>query len=117
MIVQSQDIKREANTRIATALDDLVRRAVRRGIAIREKGEFRLLTGNIGDFERDFLKEQLLASLRRGWVARKAVASGLARWLGFARTGANIEATVKSLTNSLVRSDVLLRRGDEVRRA
>ncbi|MDP1612930.1 MAG: type ISP restriction/modification enzyme [Sulfuritalea sp.] len=103
--------------KIAVALDDAVRRAVRRGIAVSERGTFHLLTRNIGDYERDFLKTQLLACLGRDWVERKDLARRLARWLGFARTGATIEATVKSLVTSLLRNGVLQRRGTEVHRA
>ncbi len=103
--------------KIAAALDDAVRRAVRRGIAMSERGTFRLLTRNIGDYERDFLKAQVLACLGREWVERKDVARRLARWLGFARTGATIEATVKSLVASLFRVGALQRRGTEVHRA
>ena len=53
--------------RIAAALNDAVRRAVRRGIAVSEHGKFSLFTRNIGDFERDFLKAQLLACLGRDY--------------------------------------------------
>lgn len=103
--------------KIAAALDDAVRRAVRRGIAVGRKGQFVLLTGSIAEFGRGFLKAQLLACLGREWVARNDIAPRLARWLGFARTGPAIEATVKSLVNSLLRSGDLQRRGDEVHRA
>lgn len=103
--------------KISAALDDAVRRAVRRGIAVSERGAFHLLARNIRDYERDFLKTQLLACIGRDWVERKDVARRLARWLGFARTGATIEATVKSLVTSLLRNGVLQRRGTEVHRA
>lgn len=108
---------RRTGPRIAAALDDTVRRAVRRRIAASERGTFHLLTRKIGDYERGFLKTQLLACLGREWVERQDVARRLARWLGFARTGATIEATVKSLVTSLLRAGALQRRGTEVHRA
>ena len=82
-----------------------------------ERGAFHLLTRNIGDYDRGFLKTQLLTCLGREWVERQDVARRLARWLGFARTGATIEATVKSLVASLLRAGALQRRGTEVHRA
>lgn len=103
--------------RIVAALDDAIRRAVRRGIAVSEKGKFSLLARTIGDFEREILKAQLLACLGRDWVERKDLAPRLARWLGFARTGPIIQATVKSLINSLLRSGDVQKRRDEVHRA
>ena len=93
--------------KIAAALDGAVRRAVRRGIAVSERGAFRLLNRNIDDFEREFLKTQLLAFLSREWVEQKDLARQHARWLGFARTRATIEAAVKSLVASLLRSSAL----------
>lgn len=100
------------------ALDNGLRTAVRRGILTNEGGTLRLGPASIGDFDRDFLKEQFLASLSgRAWRDRSEVARGLARHLGFRRTGSNIEDTVRSIINGLLRERRLEARGTEIRRA
>lgn len=102
---------------IAAALDDAIRRAVRRGIAENRGGALGLLVRDIDGYDRDHLKTQLVAALRaqRGWVDRAAAPKVLARWLGFARTGAKIVEATESLIRALGRSGQVDLTTDRVR--
>ncbi|MBG9389005.1 type ISP restriction/modification enzyme [Caenimonas aquaedulcis] len=102
---------------IAAVLDDAIRRAVRRGIAENRGGALGLLVRDIDRYERDHLKSQLLAALRsqRGWVEKADVPKVLARWLGYARTGAKISEATESLLRSLARSGQLELTADGIR--
>jgi hypothetical protein len=99
-------------------LDNAIRTAVRRGILTSEGGELALGMASVADFDREFLKEQFLASLGgRVWRDRGEATKGLARWLGFRRTGPVIEDAVRSVVNGLIREGRLEARKDEIRRA
>ncbi len=99
-------------------LDNALRTAVRRGILTSDRGELALGLASVNDFDRGFLKEQFLASLGgRVWRDRTDATRGLARWLGFRRTGPVIEDTVRSVVNGLIREGRLEARKDEIRRA
>ncbi len=99
-------------------LDNGIRTAVRRGILTSEGGELALGLASVADFDREFLKEQFLASLGgRVWRDRGEATKGLARWLGFRRTGPVIEDAVRSVVNGLIREGRLEARKDEIRRA
>lgn len=102
---------------IAAALDDAIRRAVRRGIAENRDGELGLLVRDIDGYDRDHLKVQLVAALRaqRGWVDRAKAPKVLARWLGYARTGAKIAVATESLVRALARSGQLELSADRIR--
>jgi len=102
---------------IAAALDDAIRRAVRRGIAENRDGELGLLVRDIDGYDRDHLKVQLIAVLRaqRGWVDRAEAPKVLARWLGYARTGAKIAVATESLVRALARSGQLELSADRIR--
>lgn len=91
------------------ALDAAIRRAVRRGIAENSGGVLTLLVKDIDGYDRDHLKAQLLAAIRAaGGTCLSADAPMLlARFMGFARTGSGIRATVETLVRSLVRADLL----------
>jgi hypothetical protein len=90
--------------------------AVRRGILQNQGGELSLLNRSVEDYDRDFLKTQFLASLGRTWTDRETAAQVLARWLGFARTGPSIQATVRSLINGLLRERRIESSADQIRR-
>lgn len=89
--------------------------ATRRGILKNERGELSLLCRSIEDYERDFLKDQFLASLGRNWTERGEAGRAFARWLGFTRTGHAIKGTVRSLINGLVRERRLESESDQIR--
>jgi hypothetical protein len=106
-----------AGKNIAAALDGAIRRAVRRGVAANQSGALTLLVRDIDGYDRDHLKVQLVSALRAqpGRVDRAGVPKVLARWLGYARTGAKIVAATESLLRALARSGQVELTGDAVR--
>jgi hypothetical protein len=107
-----------AGTRIAGELDSALRTAVRRGILDNSSDALRLSSRSIENFDREFLKEQFLASLGgRHWVEREDSIRGFARWLGFRRTGVAIEDVSRSLINGLLREVRLESDGFRIRRS
>lgn len=105
---------------IRETLDNALRTAVRRGILANDCEGLRLRYRSIEQFEaddRDGLKDQFLAALEgRTWVERSEATVALARWLGFARTGAKIEEIAASLINGLLRENRLQADGTRIRR-
>jgi hypothetical protein len=95
--------------RVSQAMDDAIRRAVRRGIAENSGRQLHLVVRTIDGYARDHLKEQMLAVIRAqgGWCTKGEVPTLLARWMGFARTGTSIVATADSLLRGLVRAGVV----------
>ena len=89
---------------VADALDNAIRRAVRRGIAQNRGGELSLLAGKEEDYDREFLKQQLLKVIPASGVDKAQLPVQFARHLGFARVGPVIESTVWSLVRSLQRA-------------
>jgi hypothetical protein len=103
--------------RIHDKLDNALRTAVRRGILSNEQGVLRLFVRTIEQYDREFLKEQFLASLSgRQWVERDDAIRDFARWMGFKRTGAAIDDTARSLINGLLREERLARSESRIRR-
>jgi hypothetical protein len=98
------------------ACEAALKTAVKRGILVKNGGELCLVARSIDDYERDDLKEQLLAALGKSWTGRDEAPQLLARWLGFRRTGHKIEEAVKSLINGLLREGRLEKDGARVRR-
>jgi hypothetical protein len=90
--------------RIAETLDGAVRLAVRRGIAINNSGNLRLLARRISDYDHEFLKQHLFSCLTKVWCCKTDVPLRFARSLGFARTGAKLEELVWTLMASLRRA-------------
>jgi SOS-response transcriptional repressor LexA len=105
-------------SRIREMLGNAIRTAVRRGILTNEANALSLRTRSIEDYDRDFLKNQFLASFEgRTWKEREEAIRGLARWLGFRRTGPTIDETARSLINGLIREDRLESSGSLIRRS
>ena len=97
--------------------DNIIRSAIRRCILHEEDGGFALVGHNISDYSREMLKDQFLASLNGGgWMERSESIPRFARWLGFGRTGPNIEEAARSAINGLIRSDKLEKMGSQIRR-
>jgi hypothetical protein len=94
---------RRLGPHIREVLENDLLAAARRGIVETRNSRLFLVTRSIDNYDRDFLKNQFLASLGQVWRAREEAAVRFARWLGFRRTGANIQAMVKSLINGLLR--------------
>jgi hypothetical protein len=105
-------------SRIHDELDNALRTAVRRAIVEGDRGTLRLFARTIDQYERSFLKEQLLASLSgRQWTEREDVIRDFARWMGYARTGSTIDELSRSLITGLLREGRLESDGSRVRRA
>jgi len=110
---------RRLGKRIAASIDDAIRRAVRRGIAQNGREGLQVAVRQIDDYDRRHLEGQLIAALRaqRGWAERSELPKVLARWLGFARTGAKITRASQSLLQRLARSGQIELTRDAVRLA
>ena len=97
--------------------DNVIQAAVRRGILQDGGHELSLLARNISEYPREVLKDQFLASLNgSNWTERSESIPRFARWLGFRRTGPNIEDAARSVINSLIRGDRLEKMGSQIRR-
>jgi hypothetical protein len=94
---------RRIGPRIQEVLHSDLMTAVRRCILENENGSLRLCARSITDYDRDFLKQQFLAAIGRGWIDRQIAIRDFCHWLGFARTGPIIEDTTRSLINGLLR--------------
>ena len=104
--------------RIHEVLDDTIRTAVRRGILENTGGNLRIGAKSVEQYEREFLKDQFLASLGGNtWTEREDAIRAFARWLGFRRTGPAIDDVARSLINGLIRDGRLESDGSVVRRA
>jgi hypothetical protein len=104
--------------RIREEMENTIRTAVRRGILRSSGKDLQINASSIADFEKDFLKEQFLASMRgRGWVERDDSVRAFARWLGYRRTGPGIDDAARSLINGLIRQSRLDSDGSRIRRA
>jgi len=108
---------RRTGSRIKQELENVIRTAVRRGILETRADKLALCAHSIGEYEREFLKEQFLSSMpSRSWADRDESIRAFARWLGFRRAGSNIEETAKSLINGLIRDARLESDGAQIRR-
>ncbi|MCX7310611.1 MAG: hypothetical protein NTV56_02550 [Alphaproteobacteria bacterium] len=97
--------------------EHIIQAAIKRGILQEEDGDISLLGRNISAYPRDVLKEQFLASMNgNNWMERSESIPRFARWLGFKRTGPNIEEAARSVINSLIRADRLEKTGSQIRR-
>ena len=97
--------------------DNLIQAAAKRGILQDSGDEVSLLARNISDYPKEVLKDQFLASLNgSNWTERSESIPRFARWLGFKRTGPNIEDAARSVINSLIRGDKLEKMGSQIRR-
>ena len=103
-------------SKIEETLDSDIRTAVKRGILENERGTLKILCKTIEGYERDFLKDQFLASIGRPWVEREEAVRAFTRFMGFRRAGEKIQDTVRSLINGLLREDRLESDGHLIRR-
>ena len=89
--------------RIGEVLESAVTSAIRRGILVNEESVLKILTDDLRELDRDFLKELFLAAIGRAWINREEAIRAFARYQGFARTGPAIDETARSLINGLLR--------------
>ena len=105
------------DTKAHAETENVIQAAIKRGILLDEGGDVSLLGRNISEYPREVLKEQFLACLNgNNWMERSESIPRFARWLGFKRTGPNIEDAAKSVINSLIRADRLEKTGSQIRR-
>lgn len=125
-IEREEAIRRLANdlgfkrvgSRIKEVLHGDLIAGARRQILETVGGRVRRLTRSIADYDREFLKEQFVASLEgKAWWERDDAIRDFARWLGFRRTGSAIEDTARSLINGLIRTGRLEAEGTQIRKA
>ncbi|WP_262269582.1 hypothetical protein [Microvirga yunnanensis] len=108
---------KRTGSRIRSQLDNALRMAVRRGIIANERGMLCISARTIEHYDRDFLKDQFIASLQgRQWIERDEAIRGLARWIGFSRTGSTIDQVSRSIINGLIREGRLESDGGNLRR-
>jgi hypothetical protein len=98
-------------------VENIIRACIRRCILEEGGGGYALVGRTVADYSRDDLKDQFLASLNgSGWMERNECIPRFARWLGFRRTGPNIEDAARSAINGLIRSERLEKMGSQIRR-
>ena len=102
--------------RIREVLSKDLLTAVRRGILQNVRGQMSLVTRDMRNYTRESLKADFLTALGKGWVNRDEAIRCFARFLGFARTGSNIEDISRSLIKGLRRESRLEGRADHIRR-
>ena len=90
--------------------------AVRRGVIECVDGKYHLRCRSIADYDRDFLKDMFLKAIDRSWQTRDAAMIDAARYLGFCRTGRNIQSAFRSIINGLIREGRLEASGQAIRR-
>jgi hypothetical protein len=102
---------KRTGSRIAKEMDDALRRAVRRGIAFNEEGALQLVEKTVAGYDEAFLEKHLLGAITGPWWDSPEVPLRFARYLGFARTGAQIEAMVWKLMARLLRKGLAEKEG------
>ena len=107
---------RRTGSRIADALDDAIRTAVRRGFVERAEDQLKLYRSPIDTWDRDWLKREFLAAIGRPWLEREDAIRAFSRWLGYRRTSSLFDETARSLINGLLREGRLEANANFVRR-
>lgn len=108
---------RRTGPRIKEELGGALRVAVKRGILSTTEAGLALSTQNIADYKQEVLAEQFLASMpSRSWADREDSIRTFARWLGFRRTGPNIDEAARVVIAGLIRDGKLETDGSKVRR-
>ena len=111
-----------AGKAVAAEIDNAIRTAVRRRILFNEHEELRVNRTSMAGMEADdrgFMKDQFLAAISQAghlWIEREEASRIFAHWLGFRRTGSQIQDTVKSLITGLIRDQRLESEGTCIRR-
>jgi hypothetical protein len=106
-----------ADSKAQEESEKVIQTAVRRSILREEDGGYGLVSRNISNYPKEVLKEQFLASLNgNSWAERNESIPRFARWLGFRRTGPNIEDAARYAINGLIRADRLEKMGSQIRR-
>lgn len=108
---------KRTSSNMSEELANALRTAVRRGILESRGNLIALVSRSIDDYDRNFLKDQFLASLQGySWRDRDDAVRNFARWMGYKRTGQAIEDKTVFLIKSLIREGRLEREGSKFRR-
>lgn len=100
------------------AINSFLTAAARRGIVETRAGRPYLVARSIGEYDRNLLKDQFLASLGGyAWTDRDEAIRAFVRWMGYARTGPAINELARSLINGLLRERRLESADGAVRKA
>jgi hypothetical protein len=92
--------------------------AVKRGILKNESGLLSLLSRDLSDYDRDFLKQQFLSSLEgTAWRDREDAIKAFARWMGYGRTSEGMADVIKSLIKGQIREGRIEADGERIRKA
>jgi hypothetical protein len=106
------------NYPVREELDSVIRTAVRRNILESRGDGLSLATRSIIDYKRDFLSDQLVASMPgRSWIERDESVRRFAIWLGFRRASPFVDGAARSVISGLIRDSRLEARGSLIRRA
>ncbi|MBN1654573.1 MAG: restriction endonuclease subunit S [Deltaproteobacteria bacterium] len=103
--------------RVREVLDTDVLTAVRRGILNNERGQLSLLCRAIDEYEKDHLVDMLLATTGNSWSEQDDLIRATARHLGFRRTGAQIQDTIKNTIRTAILRGLIEREGTRLRKA
>jgi len=106
-----------AGRRVSEDIVSAINAASRRGISyIRDEIVYEDCR-SIEQYPRDLLKDLFLAAIGRSWIDRDDAIRAVARHLGYARTGPNIQEYLRSVINGLIRDGRLEKApGNQIRR-
>lgn len=108
---------RRLSSHIREVIESNFLAAVHRGVIYRDRDSYLQDCRSIAHYSRDHLIKYLLAAVDRKWHTRDEAIKAAARYLGFRRTGRNIQAAFKSAINAGIRRNLLDRDGpDYIRR-
>ena len=96
---------------ITRALTEATRRSI---IEVRNR-EIHLACRTIDGYSRDALKDALKRVVGRTWTEQQEAIRNAARYLGFRRTGARIDAAFRSAIRGAIRQGQLERDGEFIR--
>lgn len=102
-------------SRIRELIESALNTASRRYIIEKGSDGWVLATRSIDDYDRNFLKTALKNATGRTWTKEEEAIRSATRWLGFRRTGPNIEKALRSAINGAIRQNVLERNGAMLR--
>jgi hypothetical protein len=108
---------RRLGSHIRETIESSFLAAVRRCVIYRNRSTYRQDCRSIAHYSRDHLIKYLLAAIGHTWHTRDEATTAAARYLGFRRTGRNIQAAFRSAINAGIRRNLLDRDGpDYIRR-
>ena len=102
---------------IREEIDKALAAAAHRGIVCAKGGMLHPDCRKIGDYPRELLKKCLIGVVKGTWWEEDEAIRAAARYLGFGKAGANIQAEFRSAIRGALRQGLLERDGTMIRRA